>query len=547
MLSALNIRNFALIDSLELQFHQGLTVFTGETGSGKSIILGALNLILGERADFRVIRDTSKKSIVEATFTLKKEDYEDFFLLNNLDFSTETIIRREINATGKSRAFVNDTPVQLNILQELSSRLVKIHSQYHTYALKSKQFQLNLVDGIVGNQLNHYQQEFKAWKKLQQQTKEIHQQIIDSEKQADYVQFQIEELEQLQLDQHDYNTLEKQLLQLENAAEIIQQFSTVHQGLGEDNGIIDQLNSLNGMLSKSIQLHPELADLSERISSIIMELKDIDETAIDAGENFDIPQEDKDTLTSKLDFFNRLLLKHHADNQEELMEIYNEFQTQNSSSESLKQHLSELEKQLNAKEKLVLQEAEKLHEARLKNKETIALRITQHLKELKMADAQLEIRVEKTAELSDTGYSNVEIFFTTNKGSSLQPISKVASGGELSRLMLVIEKLLSETQDLPTLLLDEIDTGVSGEVALKIGNMLSEMGKNMQLFAITHLPQVAAKGQHHLKVYKEDLDEKTITQVRELTTDERLVEIASLMSGEKVNEAAIENAKILMK
>lgn len=546
MLTALTIRNFALIDHLELHFSKGFTVFTGETGSGKSIILGALHLIMGERADYDVIRDNSSKSVVEATFRIEKNDFSFFFDENNIDFFEETIIRREIYPSGKSRAFVNDTPVQLNILQKLSSRLVKIHSQYQTYSLKSKRFQLQLIDDLSGIELHAYQQEFHKWKHLQQKVHIVKEQLSEAEKQMDYIQFQIEELEQLQLDKYNYSELESQLRLLENATEIIRLFNVTNLCLSSENGIIYQLNNLSSQLLKSNQLHPELKNLSERLHSIIMELKDMDETAVNTAENLEIPLDEKEVLMAKTDAFNRMLQKHRCDNQADLQSLLVDFQNKNTSTEETKEDYHRLQKQLKEQVIKVKEMAIEIHQERQLHTGGIIQQIVMQLKELKLPDAQLSIQVQPLEELNEYGASDVEIYFTSNKGSELKPITKAASGGELSRLMLVLEKLLSEKKELPTLLLDEIDTGVSGEVALKMGNILKEMGENMQLFTITHLPQVAAKGQHHLKVYKEELSGRTITSVRPLSTEERFVEIASLMSGEEINEAAIENAKILM-
>lgn len=546
MLSRLHIRNFALIESIDLNFANGFTVFTGETGSGKSIILGALNLILGERADHSVIRDQQKKTVAEAVFEIKELALQYFFEQNDLDYSDEVVVRREIAAGGKSRAFINDTPVQLNVLNQLVSQLIKIHSQYHTYALKSRKFQLDLVDGLIGVSLKSYQEKFKSWKQLKVKIKELEDQLSQSAKEADYIQFQIEELNSLRLNENNFEALEKQLEQLENASEIIQQLSMVNTALEGEYGVLSPLSVLKSQLAKAAALHPKFEEFESRIQSLIIELKDINEEAMDVVTSVSLDEERKSIISSQLDFYNRQLKKHQAVSQEELEKILEQFLSESSSSDRLEQELDSLKKEY---EKLTLelsQLAENIHQDRLSGKPAIERQVEELLEQLKLSGAKIVINIDKSEELSENGCSEIELLFTSNKGSEPKPIEKAASGGELSRLMLSLERLLSVKKKLPTLILDEIDTGVSGEVALKMGQMLGEMGKNMQLFSITHLPQVAARGQHQFKVYKTEENGVTKTFVKELTKEERLNEIAGLMSGDRISDAAIENAKILM-
>ncbi len=546
MLTKLHIRNFALIEELDICFSSGYTVFTGETGSGKSIILGALNLILGERADYGVIRDASQKTIVEAIFDLKELKLQPFFQANDLDFSEETLIRREIASNGKSRAFINDTPVSLAVLNELTSQLIKIHSQYHTYSLKSKKFQLELVDDLAGVQLKNYQADFKAWKQLQAKIQQLEEQLQQQLKDTDYVQFQIEELSALKLENTNFEEIEQQLNQLENATEIIQQFANVNSSLDGEYGIISPLRQLVSQLNKTQNLHPKLAEFNNRLQAVISELQDISEDASDTAETISIDGETQTLLESQLDFYNRQLTKHHVKTQVELAEILKNYLASNSSTEQLESELNELKNTYQQLSKSLQTQAETIHQQRVNAKNAIEKNVENLLEQLKLNGARFVIQLTKTDTLSETGNTEIEILFTSNKGSEPKAIDKAASGGELSRLMLSLERLLSEKVKLPTLLLDEIDTGVSGEVALKIGEMLREMGQNMQLFSITHLPQVAAKGQHHFKVYKTEQNGVMQTFVKQLDSEEKLVEIAGLMSGENVNSAAIENAKILM-
>ncbi len=546
MLKELHIRNFALIESINLEFSSGFTVFTGETGSGKSIILGALNLILGERADYSVIRDSNQKTVVEATFQIEDLQLDDFFKNNDIDYQAETLIRREISSNGKSRAFINDTPVSLSILNQLTTQLIKIHSQYHTQALKSKKFQLDLVDDLAGVYITDYQKDFKTWKSLKSKINTLEEQLLQASKDADYNQFQIQELQALKLEDTNFEELEQQLVQLENATEIIQQFSTINTTIEGENGVSSPLNSVVSQIGKLQHLHPKLEELSSRLHSIIVELKDVSNEATDAADSITIDEETQKLIIHQLDFYNRQLKKNKVNSQVELVEILDQYLALNSSSEDLEREVKVAQQEFKEISKKLKQSADAIHQLRISSKETIEEQVTKLLEQLKLPGAKIAIQLTKLEDFTETGCTEVELLFTSNKGSAPQPIDKAASGGELSRLMLVLERLLSVKKKLPTLLLDEIDTGVSGEVALKMGQMLGEMGRNMQLFSITHLPQVAAKGQHHLKVFKKEEDSVTKTFVQKLSEEERLLEIAGLMSGDKVSDAAIENAKILM-
>jgi len=547
MLARLHIQNFALIERLDLNFQDGFTVFTGETGSGKSIILGALSLILGERAETSSIRDKEQKAVVEAVFDLKNLSLQTFFTENDLDFSDETIIRREIQSNGRSRAFINDTPVQLSVLSEFSTRLIQIHSQFHTYSLKSKQYQQELLDTLAEISLANYQQDFKTWQALKKEVADLEQQLEKANRDADYVQFQINELEALNLSETNYAELQQHLTQLENSQEIIQLFSSIYEALeNESGGVLSTLSTLKAQLTRKLDLHPTLKDFDERLQSVILELKDMGETAEQAGESIETNLEKQQEIAEKLDTFNRELTKHQVTSQEDLAQTLNNYLSQNQSISEIESQLEKANKTLQALTEKLQSSSKKIHQQRLAKKTSIEKSMETLLHELKLQDAKVKFEVTETENFNEFGCSKINLFFNSNKGSQLQPIEKAASGGELSRLMLVIENVLSERKKLPTLVLDEIDTGVSGEVALKIGQMLGKMGKKMQLFSITHLPQVAAKGQHHFKVYKTEENGSTKTFVRALTNDERLTEIAGLMSGEKISDAAIENAKILM-
>ncbi len=548
MLVQINIQNFALIASAQLNFKSAFTVITGETGSGKSILLGALNLILGERADYGVIRNQEEKTAVEATFHLQGFGLESFFEMHDLDYMQETIIRREISAQGKSRAFVNDTPVQLAILKELSEKLVHIHSQHDTLALKSNHFQMELLDVLADNTAlrTSFKKEFTDWKKLTKKLSDTKAHYAKVLLEADYNQFQWEELNQLNLDKISYANLESELNAVENMEEIKAGFASIVQYVSEERGIGDLLSLLKSNLDKVKQLHPNLNGLSERIIATLIELKDISEEAEAQLEGLEVDPKRQMELLEKMDQYNRVILKHQVQTQEDLMMIFNELSSSQLDKTALEVEIIHLEKEVENLEIKVQQSAKALHDNRTSKGPEVAQRLVEILTELKLENSVLRFDLEKTEKMDDTGFSKLTILFSPNKGISPKPIEKAASGGELSRFMLALQLLLSAKKQLPTLLFDEIDTGVSGEVAQKIGNVLKQMGEQMQVLAITHLPQVAGKGTHHWKVEKTQSSDQTLTQVRVLTHEERVEEIARLMSGENINEAALANAKALM-
>lgn len=548
MLATLNIQNFALIEEAQLMFQPGFTVITGETGSGKSILLGALNLILGERADYGVIRDKAAKTFVEATFQVKGFGLEDFFSRNDLDYADETVIRREITAQGKSRAFVNDTPVQLNILKELSEKLVHIHSQHHTLELKNQQFQLDLLDVLADNPALRieFRKTYLEWKKLIALLAEKRSVYAKNLQDADYNRFQWEELSQLELDKYDYAALETELMSFEKMDDVKNAFSSVVHIVSEDRGAADLLSILKSSIEKVQHLHPVLSGLSERIVASLIELKDISDEAEQQLDALESDPERQSMLTEKIDVFNRALRKHQASDQEELLAIFENLAASQSNTEELEAEIDALTKRSDALAKQVGKLAEELHSKRVASAPKVAAQLTEVLEELKLAQAVIRFDLEKTDKTDESGFTKLTLLFTPNAGMPPKPIEKAASGGELSRFMLALQLLLSAKKQLPTLLFDEIDTGVSGEVAQKIGAVLKKMGSHMQVMAITHLPQVAGQGMHHWKVQKSSETGHTRTQVVPLSQTQRIEEIARLMSGENINEAALENARTLM-
>lgn len=550
MLKQLNVRNFALIQQATLVFDKGYTVITGETGSGKSILLNALQLILGERADYKVIGANGDKAIVEATFNIHQNVFSNFFAENDIDFEQETIVRREITQQGKSRAFINDTPVQLSILKNFTEQLVSIHSQYNTLDLKRKDFQIQTLDILADTTVfqKEYQKkytELKSIAKLIEKEKETFSQL---ERDKDYNDFQLTELTELNIEKNNFSLLEENLTKIENSSEIQQLTSEALSRLTVENGVIEQLQLIKSTLSRLIRIDKSADAIENRVQSIIIELKDIESEltkAIDSTGNEN--EEQKLQLVELLDKYNRIVQKHRCSSQEELKEVYLKLKESALNTEEIAQRISQLESEYQELVKQTTELAKQLHQKRLNAIESIEQAIVKSLIDLKLPDTQLKFSLEQSNELNNNGNSILRLLFSANKGFSPIEIEKAASGGELSRVMLALQQLISEKSLLPTIFFDEIDTGVSGDVAQKIGNLLQQMGKTMQLFAISHLPQVAAKATHHFKVDKTSNDKLTLTTIRSLNENERIEEVARLMSGETINEAAISNAKALMK
>lgn len=550
MLKQLNVRNFALIQQASLVFDKGYTVITGETGSGKSILLNALQLILGERADYKVIGANGDKAIVEATFNINQDLFSSFFAENDIDFEQETIVRREITQQGKSRAFINDTPVQLSILKNFTEQLVSIHSQYNTLDLKRKDFQIQTLDILADTTIfqKEYLKKYTELKSIAKQIEKEKETFSQLERDKDYNDFQLTELTELNIEKNNFSLLEENLTKIENSSEIQQLTSEVLSTLTIENGVIDQLQLIKSTLSRLIRIDKSADAIENRVQSIIIELKDIESElikAIDSTENES--DEQKLQLVELLDKYNRILQKHRCSSQEELKEVYLKLKESALNTEEIAQRISQLESKHQELVKQTTELAKQLHQKRLNAIESIEQAIVKSLIELKLPDTQLKFSLEQSNELNSNGNSILRLLFSANKGFSPIEIEKAASGGELSRVMLALQQLISEKSLLPTIFFDEIDTGVSGDVAQKIGNLLQQMGKTMQLFAISHLPQVAAKAAHHFKVDKTSNDHLTLTTIRSLNENERIEEVARLMSGETINEAAISNAKALMK
>ncbi|MDG1333218.1 MAG: DNA repair protein RecN [Crocinitomicaceae bacterium] len=548
MIASLRIENFALIDEVHIQFTKGFTVITGETGSGKSILLNALNLILGERANFSVIGDRKDKSIVEAQIQIADFDLNTFFEQEELDYFDNCIIRREISKQGRSRAFINDTPVQLATLKELSSRLIHIHSQYNTLELKDVNYQLNILDSLAGNSnvAKQFKADFRAFSQEKKELKALQAQLAELASTADYNQFQLNELLELNLDSVDFEKIQSDLKAAENSGDLKACYAELSEGLNSDDGAIDRLERMKNFVAKYTSMDETLSSLNQRIESSLIELKDIALEAEGRLEDMDIDPEKIDELSERMNSFNRVLYKHNVQTQEELVALRNELDSSAVNSGELEVEVEKRKENLSKTESELTKRAADLHEKRIKAAPQIEKQLKEALNELKLVDTALNFNVTKSADVNETGASKIEMLFSPNKGIEPVPIHRAASGGELSRVMLALQSLMAAKTKLQTVLFDEIDTGVSGDVAQKVGNTLEKMGKGMQVIAITHLPQVAAKGEQHFRVSKAVVDGKTKSSVIELSAEERVEETARLMSGDVINEAALENARALM-
>lgn len=547
MLHRLKISNFAIIENVELEFQNHLTVLTGETGSGKSILLGALNLLLGERADYSVLRDKNSKTIVEGEWQIN-EDLRTFFESHDLDFDPLCIIRREIIGEGKSRAFINDSPVNLNVLKALTSRLIHIHSQHNTLELRDKNFQLSIVD-VLGNhqsELGKYQTSFSAYQTAKKQYDTLKSQLATMIQERDYLQFQIEELSKLDLDKTDYDALLDELREMEHGETLIQNAAESISLLEDTEGVLFGINRIKQNLQKIASYSKIAGTLYERISSADIELKDILSEMQSFAESVNIDPKQMDYLNQKLDAFQKNLRKHQLENQDELVKFYESLLNKTEITDTLESELQSAEKLRDEWFEQVKKNGEALSLKRRISASQIGKQLGPYFDRLKLNDARVEFRLTEKNNFDNSGFDHVDLLFSTNQGLEPQAIEKVASGGELGRLMLILMTLLSEHKSLPTVIFDEIDTGVSGDVADRIGQLLRTMGNNRQLLTITHLPQVAAAGHHHLSVRKTSKGGRTVSTVVELSESERQKEIAQLLSGESITQAALDNAQILI-
>ena len=548
MLSKITIQNFALIDSLHISLNNGLQVITGETGAGKSIILGALRLVLGERADVKAISNPENKSVVETEFRIDKQHIR-FFEENDLDFEENTIIRREILPSGKSRAFINDVPVTLDVLKELSSKLIDIHSQFETSNLFSEEYQFKIIDGLSENKLliSAYQQDFNTYQKLNKALQELENQLENSNKEADYQNFLLSELEEIDLESIDLEELKNQVSIGENAGNIIENLNYISgRFYQEEIGVLDGLNDIKNKIQKIAEKSPHFEELSKRLDEAHLELKDIHNQIENELEKVEIDPENLATMTSLLNKINTLFLKHQVSDIEGLMKIKNQLSSQQKNSQDLEKNIIDIENQLSQLTEKLNALASDISKNRKSAIPIFTEKIEKILKKLGLEKAKIEVELTDNESFNKFGKEHIQLLFQANTGFPLKPIQNAISGGERSRVMLSIKKIIAENTELPTLILDEIDTGVSGKVANEIGNVMQEMAENMQLIVITHLAQVAAKGSNNYKVIKEDVNGKTQSTIIPLNEEQKLQEIAQLLSGDTITDAAIQQAKELI-
>ena len=549
MLNRIFIQNFALIDQLEIHLQKGLQVITGETGAGKSIILGALRLIMGERADLKNFADLESKSIVETEFKISK-NLQDFFTENDLDFDENTIIRREILPSGKSRAFVNDVPVTLDILKELSEKLVDIHSQFETSNLFSEAYQFKIIDGLSENKnlIENYQNDFSELLKLKKEVEKLKNQLSEGNKESDYKQFLLEELEAANLENVNYELLQSQISLAENKGTISELLAQIFARTDQDEvGVFDSLYDIKNKLNKIAELSLQFSEINQRFEENYIELKDTLFQLQNEAENIDTNSEDLLALQEQNDRINALFLKHKVSEIDDLLQLKNELSAEQSSFVDLETKISSLEKEIISLENSLEKQTKVLTKNREKAIPVFKNKIENLLQQLGLEKAKVEVELTSTKDFVLFGKEKIQLLFQANSGFPLKPIQSAISGGERSRVMLAIKKLMAENAELPTLILDEIDTGVSGRIADEIGNVMQEMAENMQLIVITHLAQVAAKGNNNYKVLKSDIAGKTQTQIVLLNQEEKLTEIAQLLSGSKITDAAILQAKELMR
>lgn len=548
MLSKIKIKNYALINELEINLHSGFSAITGETGAGKSIILGALGLTLGDRVEGSVLNQDSEKCVIESWFEISELNLQHFFVLHELDYESETILRREVLPSGKSRAFVNDTPVSLSILKQLSEKLIDVHSQHQTLLLNTSEYQLGIVDANAKNESlrTAFLEEFGKYKKLKTALEELQEQESKLKADLDYYQFQFDELAAINLEQIHEEEMQEELDLLNNAEYIKVSFNKAFELLDNEMGIISQLQEVSHSLSSVSESSKKTKEIFERIHSTLIELEDIKSEIEETNEEIVFDSDRIEVLSETLNLLQASYQKHRTDSVQELIKKRESIEANLMLASNFDEEIQKLSTQLNDQQ-LVLQEVgKKLSKSRTSVCPSIETEINEMLDGLGMKDAQVQFLFEKRKEFSPHGMDSVQIFFKANKGGSFNPIAKVASGGELSRLMLCIKTNLAQKKHLPSLIFDEIDTGVSGDIASKMAEMMKRISANSQVLAITHLPQIASKGDAQYKVYKTTDEHSTFTKMKELTADSRVVEIAKMLSGSKISQAALENAKTLL-
>ena len=549
MLKQLYIRNYALIEELTIDLSNGLTILTGETGAGKSIILGALGLVLGKRADTSSLKNSKEKCIVEAKFTIGRYNLKELFSDHDLDFEEDTILRREILPSGKSRAFVNDTPVTLPVINELKSFLIDIHSQNQTLQLSDTNYQFYILDSLSKNHENvkEYRSELNQFKSLTAELEEIERHQREVHQQYDYNLHLYNELDEAQLEIGEQEELESKLEKLNNVEDIKRSLSeAIYLSIDDEAGLQNALYTLEQNVSKIAPFAKEYEELSNRISSLKIEFDDIVNELENENENVEYDPIQLERLNNRLQLIFQLQKKHYVATIEELLEVYETLSKKVQSVENSEAIVTAKKLEIEVSRKNLNRISAIISKNRNSVLSSFQSELENILYNLGMQHTQFQINLSGSDEFLSNGKDKLEFLVSTNKGANFGDLKKVASGGELSRIMLSIKRILSQNTFLPTIIFDEIDTGVSGEISNKIAAIMQEMSSNMQVLAITHLPQIAAKGTHHFKVFKEDNQSLTLTRIKELSSDERIVEIAEMLSGKNVSESAITHAKQLL-
>ncbi len=549
MLKELNIKNYALIEDLSIKLDAGFICMTGETGSGKSILLGALSLLLGKRSDSSIFKDKNNKCVVEGIFKINLFGLKNLFEEYDLDYNNETVIRRELKYDGNSRSFINDTPVKLNILNIIVAELIDIHSQNHSIFLKKQFFQLNILDSISNNieLRNQFKVKFNSYYLLKNNLIKLENELKKNNSEKEYNTYLIEELNKIDFENFSLNKLTKELDYLNNLDHVKELISKSNKILNNDNfGLINQLNELYLSFSKLSQISDKFSDLKKRIESVNIELKDIDSEINYDNEGFNDNIKKIDELNNKIHFVNGLIKKHNVTNLSELESKKSEIQEKISNSNKILNKIEDLKKN-----KLLIKNdlnflSEKLSKSRTKNKKLLESQFFNLFQKLGLKNAKLKIEVSENNEFNENGKNSVTFYFSANKGVDYKKLNKVASGGELSRIMLAIKIILSKYKSLPSIIFDEIGSGTSGEISMKIAKLMHVMSKKMQVITITHLPQIAAKGDCHYKVYKESDNKTTSTKLKLLDKKSREIEIAEMLGGGKQSKTAIDHARQLL-
>ena len=549
MLTSIYIENYALIDRLEIDFASGLSIVTGETGAGKSILLGALGLLLGKRADTTVLKDQNRECVVEGIFSIEEYELEGYFKENDLDYTPETIFRREISSNGKSRAFINDTPVNLAQLQDLSLKLIDIHSQHQNLLLNNTEYILWIIDSFAGSKelRINYEAAYHEYHALEKKYQQVKTAFEKDKENLDYHNHQFQELRDANLNVNEMEELELELDVLGHAEEIKSSLnSSAFLFHDEESGIIGKLKEIKDLLSKISTHYPAALEFLHRTDASYIDLKDVAEEIHNHFERLDYDPERMEFISNRIHELHNLLRKNKKDNLVDLIALRDELDIKLQQMSVGDYELGKLADELKTKKEHMMSLAESLSGKRQSIFEEFSGRVTGLLEKIALQHASFTIQHRKK-EPGEAGIDAIEFLFSANKNSSMQPVNKVASGGELSRLMLAIKYLISRTSGLPVIIFDEIDTGVSGEIADMVGNLIKTMSEKMQVINITHLPQVASKGNHHYLVYKQNDDGESKTHIRELNKEERLQEIAKMLSGDTVTAEAIENARVLLK